>query len=153
MMGRWIHVDSTAARTAAKFPEELLLAREPLPWIVMSWWPCHYEKRDLPNTSMKRASWRGAFALTSTAPLRVLAKITYERTSTKWGQPNSTKIIIKSMPFGKEWEKEIDLQISPHLSPLPSSDFSPYGDLSHVQLRLAELHWCWFWGLCRNNAY
>lgn len=34
------------------------------------------------------------------------------------------------MPLGKEWEKEIDLQISPHLSPLPSSDFSPYDDLS-----------------------
>ena len=95
----------------------------------------------------------GAFALTSTAPLRVLAKITCERASIKSGQHRPTKFHQDHDQINVLRERETDLQISPHSSPLPSSDFSPYVDVSQVQLRLADSHWCWFWGLCRNNAY
>ncbi len=57
------------------------------------------------------------------------------------------------MSFGKERLICKFLLTWVYLSPLTSSDFSPYVDVSQVQLRLADSHWCWFWGWCRNNAY
>ena len=62
----------------------------------------------------------GAFALTSTAPLRVLANITCERTSIKSGQHRPTKFHQDHDQINVLRERETDLQISPHLSILES---------------------------------